>query len=229
MKAALDRTRLAALTSDEERLFTERHPRSRRALRAGRRPPPRRRAHELDDALGGPLPALRREAHGAHFTDVDGHEYVDFCLGDTGAMTGHSPDGDGRGGRARRPTAASPRCCPPRTSLWVADELRRRFGLPYWQFALTATDANRFAAAPRAARHRAAEGAGLQLLLPRLGRRDLRHARADGVASGRGRATSGPPVDPTRDHQGRRVQRPRGARAGARATATWPACSPSRR
>jgi len=30
-------------------------------------------------------------------------------------------------------------------AIWVGEELQKRFGLPYWQFALTATDANRFA------------------------------------------------------------------------------------
>ena len=33
---------------------------------------------------------------------------------------------------------------PTEDSAWVGEELARRFGLPYWQFALTATDANRF-------------------------------------------------------------------------------------
>ena len=39
----------------------------------------------------GRFPVYAAEASGAHVTDVDGHEYIDFCLGDTGAMTGHSP------------------------------------------------------------------------------------------------------------------------------------------
>jgi glutamate-1-semialdehyde aminotransferase len=39
----------------------------------------------------GGFPVFAAEAHGARFRDVDGHEYVDFCLGDTAAMTGHSP------------------------------------------------------------------------------------------------------------------------------------------
>jgi glutamate-1-semialdehyde 2,1-aminomutase len=36
-------------------------------------------------------------------------------------------------------------------AVWVGEELQRRFGLKYWQFTLTATDANRFAI--RMARH----------------------------------------------------------------------------
>jgi len=69
---------------------------------------------------------------------------VDLCLGDTGAMTGHSPDvvADAI---ARRVREGITLMLPTEDSLWVGEELRRRFGLPYWQFALTATDANRFA------------------------------------------------------------------------------------
>ena len=33
---------------------------------------------------------------------------------------------------------------PTEDAAWVGEELSRRFGLPCWQFALTATDANRF-------------------------------------------------------------------------------------
>src|SRR5438552_17927559 len=92
----------------------------------------------------GGFPVCAREAHGARFVDVDGHEYVDFCLGDTGAMTGHSPEPTVRAveERARHGITLM---LPSEDALWVGEELARRFGLPYWQFALTATDANRFA------------------------------------------------------------------------------------
>jgi glutamate-1-semialdehyde 2,1-aminomutase len=92
----------------------------------------------------GGFPVFAADAHGARLRDVDGQEYVDFCLGDTGAMTGHSP------GPAVRAVAEQARrgitlMLPSEDALWVGEELGRRFGLPYWQFALTATDANRFA------------------------------------------------------------------------------------
>jgi glutamate-1-semialdehyde 2,1-aminomutase len=84
------------------------------------------------------------EAHGARFRDADGLEYVDFCLGDTGAMAGHSPAATVRAvaEQARRGITLM---LPSEDALAVATELTRRFGLPSWQFALTATDANRFA------------------------------------------------------------------------------------
>ena len=92
----------------------------------------------------GGFPVYAAEAEGARFRDVDGIEYVDFCLGDTGAMTGHSP---GPTVRAVRDQVARgiTLMLPSEDALWVGEELTRRFGLPRWQFALTATDANRFA------------------------------------------------------------------------------------
>src|SRR6202158_6205693 len=91
----------------------------------------------------GAFPPFVREAQGAHFVDVDGHRYVDLCLGDTGAMTGHSPHATVKAveEQAKRGITLM---LPSEDSVWVGEELQRRFGLPYWQFALTATDANRF-------------------------------------------------------------------------------------
>ena len=90
------------------------------------------------------------EAVGGRCTDVDGHEYVDLCLGDTGAMGGHAPPAvvAAVAAQARRGLTAM---LPTADAVWVADELSRRFGLGNWQFALSATDANRFAL--RIARH----------------------------------------------------------------------------
>ena len=75
--------------------------------------------------------------------DVDGVEYVDFCLGDTGAMTGHAlPQvADALYSQAKRGITTM---LPNADAAWVAAELARRFGLPIWQMAMTATDANRF-------------------------------------------------------------------------------------
>jgi glutamate-1-semialdehyde 2,1-aminomutase len=59
-------------------------------------------------------------------------------------MTGHSPDvvADAIAKRVREGITLM---LPTEDSLWVGAELKRWFGLPYWQFVLTATDANRFA------------------------------------------------------------------------------------
>jgi glutamate-1-semialdehyde 2,1-aminomutase len=98
----------------------------------------------------GAYPVYAVEATGARFRDVDGIEYVDFCLGDTGAMTGHSPEPVVRA-VAEQAARGITLMLPSEEALWVGEELRRRFGLARWQFALTATDANRFAI--RLARH----------------------------------------------------------------------------
>ncbi|NDA45639.1 MAG: aminotransferase class III-fold pyridoxal phosphate-dependent enzyme, partial [Actinobacteria bacterium] len=90
----------------------------------------------------GAYPVFVKEAKGAHFKDVDGNTYIDFCLGDTGSMTGHSPDATvaaireqvGKGITAMLPT---------QDAAIVSAELAKRFGLPLWQFTVSATDANR--------------------------------------------------------------------------------------
>src|SRR5437867_2078900 len=91
----------------------------------------------------GAFPPFVREAQGSQFFDVDGHRYIDFCLGDTGAMTGHSPSAiiSAVEQQVRRGITLM---LPSENAIWVSEELQKRFGLPYWQFALTATDANRF-------------------------------------------------------------------------------------
>ncbi|HYM64571.1 MAG TPA: aminotransferase class III-fold pyridoxal phosphate-dependent enzyme, partial [Gaiellaceae bacterium] len=91
----------------------------------------------------GAYPVFVEEARGARFVDVDGREYVDFCLGDTGAMAGHSPPAvaDAVADQVRRGITVM---LPSEDAVWCGEELTRRFGLPSWQFALTATDANRF-------------------------------------------------------------------------------------
>ena len=92
----------------------------------------------------GKYPLFVESAKGAHFIDVDGNEYIDLCLGDTGSMTGHSPKPTvdaittqlSKGMTAMLPTD---------DAVAVSSELARRFGLPLWQFTVSATDANRHA------------------------------------------------------------------------------------
>ena len=91
----------------------------------------------------GPFPPFVDAASGAHFSCVDGHDYVDLCLGDTGAMTGHGPPATLLA-MAEQAARGITLMLPTEDGGWVGDELARRFGLPFWQFALTATDANRF-------------------------------------------------------------------------------------
>jgi glutamate-1-semialdehyde 2,1-aminomutase len=89
----------------------------------------------------GGFPIYQQRARGSTIVDVDGNEYADFCLGDTGAMAGHSPEPTMR---AIAQIEGITTMLPTADAAWVGTELARRFGLPYWQFALTATDANRW-------------------------------------------------------------------------------------
>ena len=75
---------------------------------------------------------------------MDGHTYIDLCLGDTGAMPGHSP-APVREAIARQLDAGITTMLPSENATWVGEELTRRFGLERWLFTLTATDANRTA------------------------------------------------------------------------------------
>jgi glutamate-1-semialdehyde 2,1-aminomutase len=144
--AAIDRERLAKLNARERSTYAERHPRSRKAYAAAG-----------PNLLGGvPMTWMRMwpggfplylaRATGARLTDIDGHEFIDFCLGDTGAMAGHSPAAV-RAAVARQygELGGATTMLPTEDAAWVAAELARRFGPAHWSFTLTATDANRWA------------------------------------------------------------------------------------
>ncbi|WP_198346386.1 MULTISPECIES: aspartate aminotransferase family protein [Nocardioides] len=146
----ISRERLGSLRSAEEQRFADLHPRSA-ALAARARGPL---------LAGVPMPWMTRwpggfpvfvdAAAGARLTDVDGNEYVDLCLGDTGAMTGHALP-QVTAAIAQRAQAGLTTMLPSPDAVWVGEELARRFGLPTWQLAMSATDANRFVL--RFARH----------------------------------------------------------------------------
>jgi glutamate-1-semialdehyde 2,1-aminomutase len=92
----------------------------------------------------GDFPVFVAQAKGAHFQCADGRDYIDLCLGDTGAMTGHSPDVVAEA-ISRRIREGITFMLPTEDAIFVGEALKKRFGLSYWQFTLTATDANRFA------------------------------------------------------------------------------------
>ena len=139
---AVNQAKLSALMREETNRFEQLHPRSRelaaeaKSLVAGVPMPWMRR-------WPGPFPLVVEKAQGARFTDADGIEYVDLCLGDTGAMTGHANAAINAAVSAQLARGATT-MLPSRDAAWVAAELERRFGLPKWQFSLSATDANRF-------------------------------------------------------------------------------------
>lgn len=92
----------------------------------------------------GPYPIFVKEANGTHVTDVDGIRYLDLCLGDSGAMFGHSPETVVKA-VANQMRKGITHLLPTEDSIWVGEDLTQRFGLRYWQVYMTASDANRFA------------------------------------------------------------------------------------
>ncbi len=139
----IDLDRAAALLKRELGRFDADHPRSATLYARGRE-------HFLYGApmhwmqqWPGSNPIYVERAEGARVIDVDGNEYVDFALGDTGAMFGHANPAvvEAIEAQLRR---GSTTMLPTEDSVWVGEELARRFGLPFWQVTTSATDANRF-------------------------------------------------------------------------------------
>ena len=141
----IDRARLAELTAREQERFVETHPRSRAAYEEathlfGKVPMTWMMKHAMR------FPIYLAGAQGATITDLDGHTYADFALGDTAAMAGHSPAATVAAVQARfADLGGATAMLPTEDSQWVAAELTRRFRAERWSFALTATDANRWA------------------------------------------------------------------------------------
>jgi glutamate-1-semialdehyde 2,1-aminomutase len=140
---ALRRERISALTLRERERFAASRPRSAALARRSAEhllfgvP-----LHWMSD-WGTPFTLHVARAQGARLTDVDGHELVDFCLGDTGAMFGHSPPPVASALQAQAARGLTT-MLPGEHAAEVAEALASRFGLPRWQFAMSATDANRF-------------------------------------------------------------------------------------
>ena len=148
--STVDRTRLASLMAAEHERFVSRTPRSAELHRQARRSLLAGVPMNWMTRWPGPHPVFVDDASGARFTDVDGNTYIDLCLGDTGAMTGHALPATVRAIEQQAPRGITT-MLPSADAVAVGDELRSRFGLPVWQIAMTATDANRFAL--RIARH----------------------------------------------------------------------------
>jgi glutamate-1-semialdehyde 2,1-aminomutase len=141
----VDRRRLTSLLERERASFRARNPLSLAAYESARHLLGRVPMTWMNKSAGG-FPLYLSRARGAHVEDIDGHDLVDFSLGDTGAMAGHSPEATVEAVQRRyKELGGATAMMPSEDAAWVGAELARRFGLPYWSFALTATDANRWA------------------------------------------------------------------------------------
>jgi glutamate-1-semialdehyde 2,1-aminomutase len=136
------RARLAELTERENELFVRQHPACGELWTAGRDLMPDGVPMLWMAKWPGPWPVHVASAAGSHFECADGIDFTDFCLGDTGAMCGHAPPAAvaaiatqfARGATFMLPTA---------DAATAAGLLKERFGIPDWQFTVSATDANR--------------------------------------------------------------------------------------
>jgi glutamate-1-semialdehyde 2,1-aminomutase len=145
MTRTIDRDRLARLVGREAEAYAAARPAARAA---------RATATSLLGGVpmtwmakwAGGFPLQLDRAHGNRVVDTDGHEYVDFALGDTGAMAGHSPEPLARAvGRVLSDRGGITAMLPTEDAAWVGADLARRFRVQRWSFTLTATDANRWA------------------------------------------------------------------------------------
>jgi glutamate-1-semialdehyde 2,1-aminomutase len=142
----INRDRLRALLDRERAAYADSHPRSAAAYAEAQ-------SHLLGgvpmtwmNMAAGGFPLYLRRARGARVTDIDDLQYVDFALGDTGAMAGHSPEPTVEAiVRRVKEDGGITAMMPTFDAAWVGAELARRFGPPQWSFTLTATDANRWA------------------------------------------------------------------------------------
>lgn len=191
---AISRDRLHSLMQSEQQKFISERPKSKALFERARRSLLGGVPMNWMAKWAGAFPPFVREAQGAEFLDVDGHRYIDLCLGDTGAMTGHSPAATVSAVREQLARGIT-LMLPSEDSVSVGEELQRRFGLPFWQFALTATDANRFSI--RLARQITGRPKILVFNWCYHGSVDETFITLDhGVAKTR-RGNVGPPVDPS--------------------------------
>lgn len=140
----IDRQRLSELFDRERVEFEKNHPKSKAAYADadhlfGRVP------MTWMNKKAGAFPVYFESAKGNRVRDIDGNEYIDFALGDTGSMAGHSaPEVVAAVKRRIEDQGGLTTMLPTTDAEWVGAELTRRFGMERWSFSLTATDANRW-------------------------------------------------------------------------------------
>lgn len=139
--ADIDEARVAALTKRENDTFVAARSASAELWRRGATVMPNgvpmswlRNSYE-------PTPMFVAEGQGSRFRDADGHEYSDFNIADMSMFTGYAPEPVVEA-VSRRMSQGSQFLLPNDDSIWVAEELGRRYALPLWQFTLSATAAN---------------------------------------------------------------------------------------
>jgi glutamate-1-semialdehyde 2,1-aminomutase len=141
----INREKLSALYAREQATFAERNPKSKAAYQNANHLFGKVPMTWMNKKAGG-FPIYFDRAVGNRIWDIDGHEYIDFALGDTGAMAGHSAPAvvDAITNQVKDKGGLTV-MLPTEDAEWVARNLTERFGMAKWSFSLTATDANRWA------------------------------------------------------------------------------------
>jgi glutamate-1-semialdehyde 2,1-aminomutase len=188
-----DREKLKTLQQREAKRFVAEHPRSAELYKRAQQSLLGGVPMNWMKKWAGEFPVFVTKAKGAHFTCADGKEFVDLCLGDTGAMTGHSPDVVAEA-VTKRVKEGITLMLPTEDGAFVGEDLKRRFGLAWWQFTLTATDANRFSI--RIAREITQRSKILVFHYCYHGTVDESFATLENGVVGPRRGNIGPPVNP---------------------------------
>jgi glutamate-1-semialdehyde 2,1-aminomutase len=136
----IDRERLRLQLRVEQEKFANERPVSRDLTTRGRSHMPNGVPMAWMAATYRHAPLFVDRGSGCYFWDVDGNRYVDFNLADMSTFGGYAPppvvaavaEQLQRGIQFMLPTADAPH---------VSAELAARFGKPYWQFTLSASQA----------------------------------------------------------------------------------------
>ncbi len=129
------------LKQAEDARFQAEHPRSLALLERARRVMPNGVPMAWHISSYHHPPPWAADGHGARFTDVDGHTYSDFNIADLSMFCGYAPEPLVRAVSARI-ASGHQFLLPVEDAIVVSEELGRRYGLPKWQYTLSASQAN---------------------------------------------------------------------------------------
>ena len=137
--------KVKTLLKREEQRYAREHPKSQQLFEEARKNFVSGVPMSWMRIWSGGFPLFVEKAEGVYITDVDGHSYLDLCLGDTGGLCGHANPHIVKAVHEQMLNRGTTTMLPTEDCIWVGQELERRFKLPSWQILMSASDANRFA------------------------------------------------------------------------------------
>src|SRR3954470_7153690 len=133
----IDRRRLLELIDEQRSLLAERTPTSGKYYERAARVMPKGVPSSFQE--NEPWPVYIERGTGAQVWDVDGNEYLDFHNGFGVMCVGHANPVIASAVKARMDLGTH-FAAPTEGSITVAEELRRRWGLPQWRFTNSGTE-----------------------------------------------------------------------------------------